>query len=321
LVFVWPTESDPTLPTAGDGRSPNEAVPDRTPQGPSDLPTAPEPPSQQPAVLDPMFDPKPVPPAPIGNPLTMTDDELDQALTDAMAREDFDAAEQLAAEMDARSTARGAGTAWEQAETRENTMWTTEHDVDSLDVAEDVVDDWEDAKAGDRREDEDGGLWEFNQAYGWQFVGKAGERSTTAEITARVKADWDEYLWSHQSEAEAATRGVLLRNDRRQEFLDMHGSERATKQILFSGPASHAYYFASRELRDFWEQHPRITYAEFAVQRGITDARTVAAAQKAPGAREDARTRAEEDQERRQKRQREAADRRRRRQFTEGEPS
>jgi hypothetical protein len=315
LVFVWPTESDPTLPTAGDGRSPNEAPPDRTPQGPIDLPTAPEPPSNTPAVLDPAFDPKPPPAEPL-NPLALSDADLDQAIEDAMAREDYAAAEQLAAEQDARAQEQGVVSVWDEAEQRQDDMWTTDHDVDSPDVAGDVVDDWDDAKPGDQRES-DGDLWEFNPAYGWQLVGKAGKASKAA-IVERVKADWDEYLWAHQSEAEAATRGQLLRNDRRQEFINYFGSERATSTVLFTGPANRGYYFASRELRDFWESHPRITYAEFAVERGLTDPKLVEAAAKAPGAREDARTRAEEDQEKRQKRQREASARRKRRQFTEG---
>lgn len=314
LVFVWPTEAAPTLDVAGDGRAPNEARPDRTPRGPIELPTAPEPPSARPMVLE----PPPAPPAEPVNPLSMNDAELGQALTDAMAREDYELAEQLAAETDARETARGAGSAWDQAENREAEFWTAPRDVDATDIAEDVVDDWDHAKPGDRRTDDEGGMWEFNPAYGWQFVGKAGKVSK-ADITDRVKADWDEYLWSMQSEAEAATRGVMLRRDRLQEFLEFYGTETATAGVLFTGPANRAYYFASRELRDFWEEHPRLTWAEFAVERGITDTRLVEAAKKAPGAREDARRRAEEDADRRKERQREAAERRRRRRnFTEG---
>jgi hypothetical protein len=317
LVFVWPTESAPTLDVAGDGRSPNEVRPDLTRRGPTPQPKPEPAPSPAPLELDPVLEPTIAPASPI-DPTFMNDAEVDQAMSDAIAREDYETAERLAAELDAREAARGNSSVWDQPKAPEDEFWTAPHEVDAPDVAADVVDDWEHAQAGERRIDDDGGEWEFNPAYGWQYVGKGAGKVTKAQLVERIRADWDEYLWSMQSEAEAATRGNFLRNDRRAEFLRQYGSETATASVLFSGPAGRAYYYASRELRDFWEQHPRITYAEFAVERGITDRRTVEAAAKAPGAREDARTRAEEDAEKRQKRQRDAAARRRRRAFTDG---
>ena len=84
---------------------------------------------------------------------------------------------------------------------------------------------------------------------------------------------------------------------------------------MFTGPASQGFYYASEELLRFWEKNPRMTFAEFAVQAGITDPRLREAAAKAPGARADAAIRAEEnyDPSRRQQRERERRKRRQRR--------
>ncbi|WP_295837422.1 hypothetical protein [uncultured Microbacterium sp.] len=66
---------------------------------------------------------------------------------------------------------------------------------------------------------------------------------------------FDEVLHSAYTRAEVATNGALL-NER--------GRRRGVDAVsLFMGPAVRAYAYASPELVEHWEEHPRVTYAEF----------------------------------------------------------
>lgn len=55
--------------------------------------------------------------------------------------------------------------------------------------------------------------------------------------------------------AEQHTRGHMLSSIARSRGVD--------PQTLFSGPSRRAYGWASDDLKEFWEQHPRMTYVEF----------------------------------------------------------
>lgn len=72
------------------------------------------------------------------------------------------------------------------------------------------------------------------------------------------RAEFDLVLWSRYEAAAEACRD-RLRNAR---------AERAgiDPVSLFLGPAIRAYAYASPELIEHWEAHPRLTFAEFEAQ-------------------------------------------------------
>lgn len=140
-----------------------------------------------------------------------------------------------------------------------------------------------------------------------------GARKPAGRLIDRVKSEWTAQLELNYIAAEDATNGYLIRRDRYAEFLAKYGS--ADQSVLFEGPARVAYYYASRELRDHWDTLPngRESFAEYALARGITDAKTKARAQAARNAREDARLRADESAAGQEKRARQRAEKARRR--------
>ncbi|KWW97363.1 hypothetical protein LI90_4335 (plasmid) [Carbonactinospora thermoautotrophica] len=299
LVFVWATESDPTRDVPGDGRSPGTAPPDLTPRGP--ITGAPAP-NDGPLIDVPGFEPEPEDLA------ALTVAELEARLDAASAAQDWDAMERYADELDRRT-----GATWPEDERRVvDDDWTQPFDDPLSDEAAEATA----RHAADMDEQVDQMTdYVLDPIRGLVYVGKDAKPTPgkpRGRKLDRVKALWDEEVYRMHLEAEAATNGYLVRRDRLTEFTQMHGNN---TQILFTGPASHAYYFASEELRRWWEEHPRITFAEFAVANGITNRTMVERARKAAEARKDAALRAEEDPEKRRQRQEER--RRRRGNFTE----
>lgn len=81
-----------------------------------------------------------------------------------------------------------------------------------------------------------------------------------------VRDEWWDIVYDRMEKAEAACNGFLFRKDRRHELdglatTPMHG-------MFLWWNAETAYYFASEELRRWWDDNPRTTFAEYAVQRG-----------------------------------------------------
>ncbi|MFG6277951.1 hypothetical protein [Microbacterium sp. 5K110] len=69
------------------------------------------------------------------------------------------------------------------------------------------------------------------------------------------RAAFDEVLEAAYSRAEEATNGALL---------NARGREARVKpRSIFYGPQVRALAYASPELLEHWEEHPRVTYAEF----------------------------------------------------------
>lgn len=66
---------------------------------------------------------------------------------------------------------------------------------------------------------------------------------------------YDAVLTLAYDRAESATNGALLNARGRAKGID--------PASLFLGPAVHAYAYASPELVEHWEKHPRVTFAEF----------------------------------------------------------
>ncbi|MBQ9916906.1 MAG: hypothetical protein IJO71_06865 [Microbacterium sp.] len=69
------------------------------------------------------------------------------------------------------------------------------------------------------------------------------------------RAAFDEVLHSAYTRAEIATNGALLNDRGRRAEVDAVS--------LFMGPQVRAHAYASPELLEHWEEHPRVTYAEF----------------------------------------------------------
>jgi hypothetical protein len=314
LVLVHAGEAPPTLNGPGDGRpGPGGGPADRTPRGPSGvarpahidadgnlIPTPVDkgtPPAsgvaaavddQGRAVAPPHVDPQvtTVPPATVDRDPELAeydDDELDRVLTDDTQPMERRIA--AADELDQRA-----------AGTRRRVFVEEELDAETL------------ARYEDERE-----AWE--RAGGYAADDIAETIAGPGRTIDKVRRAWSDQLEQDYTIAEDATRGSLIRRDRAAEFRAKYGTNMAP---IFEGPARVAYYYASPELRDHWASiGGRKTFAEFAVDRGVADAKTRARAAAAARARDDAARIAEESPERRAERKR--ANARKRRPLTPGE--
>lgn len=108
-------------------------------------------------------------------------------------------------------------------------------------------------------------------------------------IWTEALSEWDLYVYSEQERAEDYCRGYLLRKDRKDEYFAKYGSDH---YHLFVGPAARAYRYASPELRRYWDEHPRKSFAEFAVEMGVREPKVCRQARAAAHARYDAMRRA-----------------------------
>ena len=99
---------------------------------------------------------------------------------------------------------------------------------------------------------------------------------TTTTITKREQAisDWEDLCRIEWQRAEEATAGNLIARDRRAEFERMYGGFSATSYVMFQGGNStHACYWATEELLNYWERQPRTLWCQFAKQAGIATPR------------------------------------------------
>lgn len=72
------------------------------------------------------------------------------------------------------------------------------------------------------------------------------------------RAEYDETLYQQYMAAEEATNGAMLNARGREKGIDPF--------TLFMGNQTRALAYASEELVEHWETHPRITYAKFEKQ-------------------------------------------------------
>lgn len=70
-----------------------------------------------------------------------------------------------------------------------------------------------------------------------------------------ARAEYERFLDAQYEQAAETCREALLNDRGRAQHVD--------PRSLFMGPAVRAYAYASEELVDFWEQHPRVTFVEF----------------------------------------------------------
>lgn len=326
LVIVWQTEEPPTV------GPPPAPPPDMTPPGPGrpgPPPTGPSP--SGPAVLSPEFDadevarrraeraattgPAPTPPpAPAVDTelLAMTDAEVEAAMLRAIDTGDIDAAERFALEADYRADWSTANPL-DEADFYGNLTRPYDYRLDPRATPAQVADIDAAAAAEARAASE-----HYDQ------LTSAGIDVDTFTVSApgtpaagrridRLRVEYDDHVYQQYLAAEDVTRGTLIRADRYDEFVAKYGPDSVA---LFSGPARQAYYYASRELRDYWETHPRLAFEEFAEAAGVRSAKIRQRAEASRQSRESARRLAEEDVELRRARRN---NRRPRRPLTEGE--
>lgn len=72
------------------------------------------------------------------------------------------------------------------------------------------------------------------------------------------RAEYDDTLYAQYEAAEEATRGALLNARGRAKGIDPFS--------LFMGNETRALAYASEELVEHWESHPRITFSKFEKQ-------------------------------------------------------
>lgn len=70
-----------------------------------------------------------------------------------------------------------------------------------------------------------------------------------------ARAEYERFLSAQYEQAAEFCREALV-NDRGR-------ARQIEPRSLFMGPAARAYAYASEELVEFWEAHPRVTFAEF----------------------------------------------------------
>lgn len=267
LVIVHGAESPPTI------RNQRPAEPRPSPAPPEPPPT----PAPSGVDLDLAYQPTP---------------GLEQDLDAAMAEGHYDRAEAIGAELDAREG------------------FTADRPVDEVDWLGDNAAHWrtdprltpaERAQLDVRAEAEARDLarhYDDLETAGIDVHGPVEVAAGPGRARERAAAEYADYLNNLIVEAERATNGVLLRATGKPEFYGKYGSI----DELFTGPASRLYYYSSRELRDYLEAHPRLTMDEFALARGISDAKTRGRAAAAGRARMDAARRAEEREGKRRRR-------------------
>jgi len=91
-----------------------------------------------------------------------------------------------------------------------------------------------------------------------QVVRELDRRENAVKRRARARdrdAEFRAYLENEWAAAEQATNGYML--NRRGEAADVD------PRSLFTGPEARARKYASEELRRYWDQHPRVSRAEF----------------------------------------------------------
>ncbi|MGC9541595.1 phage minor capsid protein [Streptomyces sp. UG1] len=89
----------------------------------------------------------------------------------------------------------------------------------------------------------------------------------TAYTREQIREMYREHVWAQYLAAEDATNGYLLNRKARAAGVD--------PATLFSGPAHIAYARASEDLKRWWQDHPRLTLAEYTEQ--LTGVRNAAA--------------------------------------------
>jgi hypothetical protein len=76
-----------------------------------------------------------------------------------------------------------------------------------------------------------------------------------AAVRARLRADYEQVRGSAYLAAEEATRGALVNARGKRAGIDAYS--------LFMGSGVRARAYASEELLEHWESHPRLTFTEY----------------------------------------------------------
>lgn len=302
LVLVHDTEAAPTLDNPGSGPGSPGGPADRTPRGPASPAPVSGPAATAPQLPDPgvpaaLSDVTVYPPVDDAGRTAIPAEDLEQPVTtvapdtiprdEELARYRDDELDALLVDPDVpyeRKLAAADELDQRAAGTRSQ-VWD-EEELDAATLA---------------RYEEEREAWERAGGYAADNVLETSTLRKGGRRIDHVRQAWAEELEQAYIRAEDATIGYMVRKERLAEFREKYDGNTA---VLFEGPARVAYYYASRELRDYWQDNPRITFAEFAVERGITDAKTLKRAAAAKRARDDAALWGDETNEGRAKRKR-----------------
>jgi hypothetical protein len=194
----------------------------------------------------------------------LTDDELDTAFNDAVESGDDSAVESVLAEMDRRQSQKDAAAA-EQAE-------QDRLDADRQAFIAEQADDEE-------LDDEQAEQW---QRFDELLAAGGSEESAAAEVFGRdieqqrrdraitqlrgqgysgkgfadlARKAYKDHVYQQYIAAEDATRGHMVTPAGQAAGIDPHE--------LFSGPAARARKWASDELKEWWDEHGRLTYDDY----------------------------------------------------------
>ncbi|GGM65125.1 hypothetical protein GCM10012275_39590 [Longimycelium tulufanense] len=183
----------------------------------------------------------------------LTDDQLDEAIAQASAGEDFDRLAALVDEADRRQAARQAAEARRQQARQRREQARQERQAAQVAEYERLVNEGMDAE----------------QAWA-QATGTTVEAMRRHDAVARLRADgytgrgfddlaraaYRDYVAEQYWHAEDATNGYLLNQAGEAAGID--------PRELFTGPASRARKWASDELKAWWDGNGRMTFDEYA---------------------------------------------------------
>ncbi len=335
LVIVWKTETAPTLDNPGD--QPPPAPRPRGPRRPRD-------PNPIPAVLDVSLDPiSTAPPPVVEHPLTeLSDDDLAALFQQAAAADDDALVDRIAAELDRRDALDQAARDTPSAEVDvEAARIRLRAELDEAYRDEDGPRAIRLSAELDALDPPDENAWQSWDEQPASIYGTAEERHAAEEaaddylrslgadveptdvararreeeraarrqaprgrLRDRLTAEWQTYTAEAYMLLETSdeVRGVTLRKDRAEEFRRKYGTD--VPGVLFGQPMRVAAYYASEEVRKFWQADPnrRLSLAQYLRANGIRDRKTLAAAATADSAFDEELLRAQERGDRRRRR-------------------
>lgn len=254
------------IPPGGRGTDPAGGL------GPPDEPTldggpAPAPPRRtgraDPREEQPVDDRQPGPgqpeleaPPDLRDPRAMSDAELEQALMDAMSDAgDMEAFERLAAEIDRREAEQRARDEARERDRERARRRREQRERNQADRLAQLLDEgWDEQEA-------------VAEVYGISIERQRRDRAI-ADLREQghsgrgfeelARAAYRDYVHRQYIAAEAATRGNLVTREGQARGVD--------PKALFTGPEARARRWASDELKGWWDEHGRMTFAEFKAQ-------------------------------------------------------
>ena len=207
------------------------------------------------------------------NLAAMTNDELDEAVANAWAAGDQEAADRLMVEMDSREAARAARPASRSSQyTEQSTFRWTDDDFDREVTAlmQPDANGWVDQEAVDqlaflmdKKQAQDAAdaivLKQIAEEKAERIAARKAldKKSRRKPHTAdeELRSDYETYIHTEWLKAEDQCNGVLLNRAGKAAGID--------PRTLWQGNTARARKYASEELKTFWQRHGRINFSTF----------------------------------------------------------